>query len=73
MEHFFNGTFKIYIYNFIYFWLCWVFLFVQAVSSCREWGAALIVVLKLLIAVASLAVRHSLYGERASVVVVPAQ
>ena len=36
-------------------------------------GAVLIVLLKLLIAVASLAVKHRLHGERASVVAVPAQ
>ena len=34
----------------IYFWLCWVFCFVWAFSSCGDWG--------LLIAVASLVAEH---------------
>ena len=44
--------------NFIYFWLCWVFVAAWAFSSCGEWGLLFVVVHGLLIAVASLVVEH---------------
>ena len=43
-----------------YFWLCWVFISVRAFSSCGERGLLFVVVRGLLIAVASLVVKHGL-------------
>ena len=49
-----------FIYLFIYFWLCWVFIAAQAFSSCGERVLLFVVVRGLLIAVASLVVEHGL-------------
>mgnify|MGYP006996582327 CR=1 FL=1 len=43
---------------FIYLWLRWVFVTVQVFSSCSEPGATLVVVRRLLIAMASFVVEH---------------
>ena len=54
----------IYIYiffNFIYFWLRWVFVAARALSSCGERGLLFIVVRRLLIAVGSLVEEHGLW------------
>ena len=32
-----NNNMYIHIYNFVYFWLCWVFIAVRTFSSCGEW------------------------------------
>ena len=32
-----NNNIYIHIYNFVYFWLCWVFIAVRTFSSCGEW------------------------------------
>ena len=42
------------IISFIYFWLCWVFVAVQAFSSCSAWELLFLAVFGLLIAVAFL-------------------
>ena len=48
----------------IYFWLCWVLVAVLAFSSCSERGHSLVVVCRLLIAVASIVAEHGLQGSR---------
>ena len=54
-------------FKFIYSWLCWVFVAAQAFFQCRA-GETLVVVCRLLIAVASLAVDGAqALGARASV------
>ena len=57
-------TFPFFFFNkfilFIYFWLHWVFVAVQAFSSCGERGLLFVAVRGLLIAVASLVVEHGL-------------
>ena len=45
---------------FIYFWLHWVFVAVRGPSSCGEWGLLFVVVRRLLLAVASLVLKHGL-------------
>ena len=45
------------------FWLCWVFVAVQTLSSYGEQGELLVAVLRLLITVASLAAQHRLYAR----------
>ena len=50
----------IFFYLFIYFWLPWVFVAVQAFSSCSERGLLFIAVRRPLIAVASLVAEHGL-------------
>ena len=49
-----------FIYLFIYLWLHWVFVAVRAFSSCAERGLLFVAVHRLLIAVASLVVKHGL-------------
>ena len=52
---------KMYFILFIYFWLPWVFVAVRGLfSSCGELGLLFVAVRGLLIAVASLAVKHGL-------------
>ena len=46
--------FFIILFLFIYFWLCWVFVAVQAFSSCDGGGYSVVVVRRLLIAVVCL-------------------
>ena len=46
--------------NFIYFWLCWVFLLCGLFSSCREQGLLFIAEQGLLIVVASLVAEQGL-------------
>ena len=55
-----------------YFWLCWVFVPVQAFSSCGEWRLLFIAVHRLFIMVASVA-EYRFWGAQASVVNVCAQ
>ena len=55
-----------------YFWLCWVFVPVQAFSSCGEWRLLFIAVHRLFIMVASVA-EYRFWGAQASVVNVWAQ
>ena len=45
---------------FLYIWLCFVFAAAQAFSSCSEQGSSLVVVHRLLTAVASLVAEHGL-------------
>ena len=52
-----------------YFWLCWVFVPVQAFSNCGEWRLLFIAVHRLFIMVASVA-EHRFWGAQASVVTV---
>ena len=47
-------------FTFIYFWLHWVFVAVQAFSSCGKWRLLFIAVLGLFIVVASLIVQRRL-------------
>ena len=56
--------------NFIYFWLCWVFMAAWVFSSCGEWGLPFVAVCWLT-AVAALVDEYRLWGERASVVAAP--
>ena len=50
-----------FMYLFIYFWLCWVFVAARGLfSSCGERGLLFVVVRGLLIAVASLVAEHGL-------------
>ena len=54
------------------FWLCWVFVAVQALSSCGEWGLLLTAAPgRLTAVVSSLVAEHRLLGRRASVLVAP--
>ena len=48
------------IYLFIYFWLCWVLVAVQAFLCLWRAGATLVAVPRLLVAVTSLVVEHRL-------------
>ena len=52
--------FKIFIYLFTYFWLCWVFVAARGLSLVVSGGLLFIVVRGLLIAVASLVAEHGL-------------
>ena len=60
-----KNLFKIYL--FIYFWLCWVFVFyARASSSCGKWGPLLIAVRGPLTIAASLVAEHRLQTRRLS-------
>ena len=51
----------LFIYLFIYLWLCWVFVAACGLSlGCSEWRLLFVVVRRLLIAVASLVAKHGL-------------
>ena len=53
--------FNKFIYSFIYFWLCWVFIAVRGLfSSCSEPGLLFVAVRGLLTAVGSLVAEHRL-------------
>ena len=52
--------FKINLFIYFYFWLCWVLVAAHTFFSCGEWGLLFIVVCRHLIAVASLVVEHGL-------------
>ena len=55
------------IYLFIYFWLCWAFVFVRGLfSSCGKWGPLFIAARGPLITAASLAAEHRLQTRRLS-------
>ena len=47
-------------FNFIYFWLCCVFVAAQRLSSCVKQGLLILVVHGLLLAVVSLVVEYGL-------------
>ena len=54
------------IYDFIYFWLCWVSVAVHRLSSsCGEWGLLFIEVRELLVSGAPLVGEHGLSGPQA--------
>ena len=54
-----------YIYNFSYFWLCWVFVAAHSFSLVAvSKGSSLVAVRKLLIAVASPEEEHGLQGTQ---------
>ena len=56
---------NLFIYLFIYFWLCWVFVAVRGLfSSCGEQGLLFVVVCGLFTAVASLVAEHGLVAHR---------
>ena len=57
--------------KYIYFWLCWVFVAVQGLSSSYgKWGLLFVAAQRLLTAAASLVAKHRLQSAQASV---PAQ
>ena len=57
----------LFIYLFIYFWLCWVFRFcARASPSCGKWGPLLIAVRGPLTTAASLVAEHRLQTRRLS-------
>ena len=56
----FFGFVCLFIYLFIYFWLCWVFISVRAFSSCGKRGPLFIAVRGPLTIVASLVAEHRL-------------
>ena len=54
-------------YLFIYFWLCWVFIYcARAFSSCGKWGPLFIAVRGPLTVAASLVAEHRLQTRRLS-------
>ena len=54
------STFYLFMYSFIYFWLCWVFVSAQTSLVVVSRGYFLVAVHGLFIAVASLVVEHGL-------------
>ena len=63
-------TFLFLVDNFIYLWLCWVFVVLQSLTAASR-GYCLVAVCGLLIAVASLVAEQGLRGVQASVVATP--
>ena len=70
-NHIFYFIYFLFIILSIYFWLCWVFIAVQAFSSCSEQRLLFTAVHRLLVVVASFISKHRLQGTWASITVAP--